>query len=46
MAPQCGVCARSHAAALSALLSNPSLKVSSRLVLDRAMATEVLKDEL
>src|ERR1035437_2604823 len=43
MARQCGLCARAHAAALSALLSNPSLKVFSRLVLDRATATELLK---
>ena len=43
MARQCGICARAHAAALSALLSNPSLKVFSRLVLDRATATELLK---
>ena len=43
MARQCGICARAHAAALSALLSNPGLKVFSRLVLDQATATELLK---
>jgi hypothetical protein len=45
MARQCGVCARAHAAALNALLSNPSLKVFSRLVLDAATARELLKHE-
>jgi len=43
MARQCGVCARAHAGALSALLRNPGLKVFSRLVLDRATASELLK---
>ena len=43
MARQCGVCARAHAGALSALLSNPSLKVFSRLVLDAATARGLLE---
>jgi hypothetical protein len=43
MARQCGICGRAHARALRALLTNPSLKVFSRLVLDRATAAELLK---
>ena len=43
MARQCGLCSRPRAGALRALLSNPGLRVFSRLVLDRATAAEVLK---
>jgi DNA-binding transcriptional regulator LsrR (DeoR family) len=43
MARQCGLCPRPRAGALRALLSNPSLKVFTRLVLDRATAAELLK---
>ena len=45
MARQCGICARARVAALNALLSNPSLKVFSRLVLDCATAAQLLKPE-
>ena len=45
MARQCGVCGRARAGALHALLSNPSLKVFSRLVVDAATARELLKDK-
>jgi DNA-binding transcriptional regulator LsrR (DeoR family) len=44
MARQCGVCARAHAGALRALLSNPSLRVFSLLILDRATAAELVKE--
>jgi hypothetical protein len=43
MARQCVHCPRPRAGALRALLRNPDLKVFSRLVLDRATATELLK---
>ena len=43
MARECGVCGARHAAALRALLSNPSLKVFSRLVVDCFTAMELLK---
>jgi hypothetical protein len=45
MARQCGLCERppARARALRALLSNPNLRVFSRLVLDQATATELLK---
>ena len=43
MARQCGLCPRPRA---GALLSHPSLKVFSRLVLDQATATELLKTEV
>jgi hypothetical protein len=43
MARQCGLCGRPRARALRALLDNPSLRVFSRLVLDRATAEELLK---
>lgn len=45
MARQCGLCERppARARALRALLSNPSLRVFSRLVLDQTTATELLK---
>jgi hypothetical protein len=45
MARQCGLCDHppARARALRALLSNPSLRVFSRLVLDQATATELLK---
>jgi hypothetical protein len=45
MGRQCGQCpqARARARALRALLRNPSLKVFSRLVLDRATAMELAK---
>jgi hypothetical protein len=43
MARQCGRCRRPRTAALRALLKNDTLHVFSRLVLDRATATELLK---
>ena len=43
MARQCGACGRAHARALRALISNPDLRVYTRLVLDRATATALLK---
>ena len=45
MARQCGLCERppARARALRALLSNPNLRVFSRLVLDQATAEELLK---
>jgi len=45
MARQCGLCPRAcaRARALRALVSQPELKVFSRLVLDKATATELLK---
>jgi hypothetical protein len=45
MARQCGLCERppARARAFPPLLSNPNLKVFSRLVLDQATATELLK---
>ena len=43
MVRQCGLCERPPARALRALLSNPNLRVFSRLVLDQATATELLK---
>lgn len=43
MARQCVHCRRPRAGALRALLRNPDLRVFSRLVLDRATATELLK---
>jgi DNA-binding transcriptional regulator LsrR (DeoR family) len=43
MARQCRACPRAHAGALRALLLTPSLKVFSRLILDRPTATELLK---
>jgi hypothetical protein len=44
MARQCGLCERppARARALRALLSNPNLRVFSRLVLDQATAKELL----
>lgn len=42
MARQCGVCAQARSGALRALLSNPNLKVFSRLILDRPTAAELL----
>jgi hypothetical protein len=43
MARQCALCRRPRTAALRALLKNDNLRVFSRLVLDRATATELLK---
>ena len=45
MVRQCGLCKRppARARALRALLNNPNLRVFSRLVLDQATATELLK---
>jgi len=43
MVRQCGICGRARTTALRALLSNPSLKVFSRLILDRVTADALLK---
>ena len=43
MARQCAHCTRPRAGALRPQLSTPALKVFSRLVLDRATATELLR---
>lgn len=43
MARQCGLCPCARAGALGALVSNPKLKVFSRLLLDQATATELIK---
>ena len=43
MARQCGLCPCRRTGALRALVSNPDLKVFSRLVLDAATARELLK---
>jgi hypothetical protein len=43
MARQCRAWPRAHAGALRTLLRAPSLKLFSRLVLDRATAAELLK---
>ena len=43
LARQCGMCERSRAEALRPLLTNPSLKVLSTLVMDAATARELLE---
>ena len=43
MARQCAICGRTRAEALRPLLTNPSLKVFSTLILDAATARELLK---
>jgi len=43
IARQCGICGRTRAEALLPLLTNPSLKVFSTLVMDAATARELLK---
>jgi DNA-binding transcriptional regulator LsrR (DeoR family) len=43
MSRQCGLCRRIHARALRPLLTNPNLKVFSRLVLDCVTAMELLR---
>ncbi len=43
MARQCALCPRPRTGALRALLQSDKLKVFSRLILDRATATELLK---
>ena len=42
IARQCGICGRTRAQALGPLLTNPSLKVFSTLVMDAATAKELL----
>ncbi len=44
MSRQCGLCRRIHTRALRPLLTEPSLKVFSRLVVDSFTAMELLKD--
>ena len=44
MSRQCGLCRRIHTRALRPLLTEPSLKVFSRLVVDCSTAMELLKD--
>ena len=43
IARQCGMCERTRAEALRPLLTNPSLKVFSTLVMDAATAREILE---
>ena len=43
IARQCGMCERTRAEALRPLLTNPSLKVFSTLVMDAATARELLE---
>jgi DNA-binding transcriptional regulator LsrR (DeoR family) len=43
MARQCGICGRTRAEALRPLLTNPTLKVFSTLIVDAATARELLK---
>ena len=43
IARQCGICGRARAQALQPLLTNPSLKVFSTLVMDAATAKELLE---
>ena len=43
IARECGICGRTRAEALQPLLTNPSLKVFSTLVLDAATARELLR---
>ena len=43
MARQCAICGRTRAEALRPLLTNPTLKVFSTLILDAATARELLK---
>jgi hypothetical protein len=43
IARQCGLCGRTRADALHPLLTNPSLKVFSSLVMDAATARELLQ---
>jgi hypothetical protein len=42
IARQCGICRRTRAQTLRPLLTNPSLKVFSTLVMDAATAKELL----
>jgi len=46
MSRQCGLCRRIHARALRPLLTNPRLKVFSRLAVDCFTAMELLKDQV
>lgn len=44
IARQCGLCGRNRAAALRPLLSNPKLRVFSRLVVDASTAVDLLNE--